>query len=101
VNNLVNHRHEKRLGRLLNNASLSCAWYKVCGTEEDGSAVKPWHLSYELTLRYCIKCNAEHYFLGKVVDIAQPEFNPNDYWTWQLEEMGFFDKTHESNRPND
>lgn len=87
VEEMTTHRHEKRLGRVLNNASLSCAWYKVCGTEEDGSAVKPWHLSFELTLRYCIKCNAQHYFLGKRIEIDEiPTSNPLSGW---MEKTGY------------
>lgn len=85
----LHHRHEKRLGRVLTNHQLSCAWYRVCGSDENG-AVKPDHLLYELEKRYCIKCNAQHYFLGEKIEYAPSEFNPNDHYLLALENMGFF-----------
>jgi hypothetical protein len=94
VEELTTHRHEKRLGRVLKNlSSLSCGWFKVCKTE------KPDHLAYEMELRYCIKCNTEHWFFLKRIEFEQTVFDPNEHWTWQLEEMGFFDKGHDTDRP--
>lgn len=90
------HRHEKRHGRFLKPNQLSCTIYRV--TPEDRKMEKPL-LLYEMELRYCIKCNAQHWFLGERIESDQSDFNPNEYWTWQLEEMGFFNKGHDSNRP--
>jgi len=96
VEEMTTHRHEKRLGRVLKNlSSLSCGWFKVCKTE------KPDHLAYEMELRYCIKCNTEHWFFLKRIEFEQTVFDPNEHWTWQLEEMGFFDKGHDTDRPKD
>lgn len=94
---MTTHRHEKRLGRVLKNlSSLSCGWFKVCKTE------KPDHLAYEMEKRWCIKCNAQHWFFTKQIEIENLSgFNPDDYWTWQLEEMGFFQKEPDTNHPND
>jgi len=83
------HQHEKRHGRVLSRRQLGCAWFKLLGTIED-VPVKPDHLAYELTLRYCITCNAQHWFFGDRVEYIPPQFNPEDYFTTELEEMGFF-----------
>lgn len=56
-------------------------------------------LLYEMELRYCIKCNSKHWFLGEKIENTDLQFNPNDYWTWQLEEMGFFNKGHDTTAP--
>ena len=90
------HQHEKRHGRFLSKNQLSCTIYRV--TPENRRMEKPL-LLYEMTFRYCIKCANEHWFLGERIEPDQSEFNPNDYWTWQLEEMGFFNKGHESTAP--
>jgi hypothetical protein len=90
------HRHEKRHGRKLNLNQLSCTIHRV--TPEHRKMEKPL-LLYEMELRYCIKCNSKHWFLGERIENPDPEFNPNDYWTWELEEMGFFNKGHESTAP--
>ena len=58
-------------------------------------------LLFELEMRYCISCNAKHWFVGERIEFEQTQFNPNEYWSWQLEEMGFFDKAQDTNRPND
>ena len=95
-NHSTHHRSERRLGRVLRDLSaLSCAWSRVC------KSVKPDHLLYEMEYKYCIKCNKTHWFFVKEIPFEQTEFNPNDHWTWQLEEMGFFDKAQDTNRPND
>jgi hypothetical protein len=90
---MMHHRHEKRFGVLKQNLSgLSCAWAKVCGP------VKPDHLLFEMEKRYCIKCNREHWFFLKQIQFEpQPQFDPNEYWTSELEEMGFFRQFDESN----
>lgn len=83
----MHHRHEKRFGVLKQNLSaLSCAWAKVCGP------MKPDHLSFEMEKRYCIKCNRDHWFLTKFIEYVQPEFDPNQFWTSELEELGYFDQ---------
>lgn len=49
------------------------------------------HLLFELSWRYCIKCNAEHWFIGDEIELDEvPGFNPNDHTTLALEEMGYF-----------
>lgn len=92
------HNHERRFGRVLTNNQFSCAIYRA--TPADRKWEKP-HLLYEMEMRYCIKCNSQHWFMGKKIELEQTVFNPKDFWTWQLEEMGFFDKAHESTAPND
>lgn len=83
---MTNHRHEKRLASInANLTSLSCAWARVCGP------CKPDHLLYTMQKRFCIKCNRSHWFFLEPIEFEQPELNPNDYWTSELEEMGFFD----------
>jgi hypothetical protein len=48
----MHHRSEKRLGRILSKHQLSCMWSRVCGFDvNDGTAIKPHHLLYELELR--------------------------------------------------
>lgn len=90
------HRHEKRHGRKLSKNQMSCAIFRI--TPENRRMEKPL-LLYEMTFRYCIKCANEHWFMGEKIETDQAEFNPNDYWTWELEEMGFFNKGHESTAP--
>jgi len=51
--------------------------------------------------KYCIKCNNTHWFFIREIPFEQTEFDPDEFWTWQLEEMGFFDKAQDTNRPND
>lgn len=83
----MHHRHEKRFGVLKENLpALSCAWAKVCGP------VKPDHLLYEMEKRYCIKCNREHWFFLERIDFEPHVFDPNQFWTSELWEMGFFDQ---------
>lgn len=94
----THHRHEKRLGRILNKNQFSCMMYRA--TPVNRRSEKP-QLLFELEMRYCIKCNASHWFLGEPIVFEQTEFDPNEHWTWQLEEMGFFHKAHESTAPND
>lgn len=80
------HRSEKRLSSInANLTSLSCAWAKVCGP------CRPDHLLYTMQKRFCIKCNRSHWFFLEPIEFEQPELNPNEYWTSELEEMGFFD----------
>ena len=93
----MHHRSEKRHGRILTKHQLSCMWSRVCGFDVNGKAVKPDHLLYELELRFCIKCNTEHYFLGEIVEFEQTVFNPNEYLTSELFEMGYFAQFDESN----
>lgn len=95
---LVIHTNEKRLGRVLNKNQFSCVMFKA--TPEHRRSEKP-QLLFELEMRYCIKCNAQHWFIGDKIEFEQTEFNPKEYWTWQLEEMGFFDKAHDTTAPND
>ena len=95
---LEHHTHERRFGRVLTNNQLSCAIYRA--TPADRKSEKP-HLLYEMTWRYCIKCTAMHWFMGKKIEFVQPSFNPDEKWTWQLEQMGFFDKAHDTTAPND
>ena len=95
---MVIHTNEKRLGRVLNKNQFSCVMYKA--TPADRRSEKP-QLLFELEMRYCIKCNDLHWFIGDRIEFEQAVFNPNEYWTWQLEEMGFFDKAQDTNRPND
>lgn len=96
----AHHRDEKRLGRYIDRSRLSCAWFKLLN-RNGGDLVKPDHLLFEMETKWCIKCNTIHWMFGEKIEFEQTEFNPNDHWTWQLEEMGFFDKALESNRPND
>ena len=79
------HNHERRFGRVIPLSQLSCAWYSVCGEN------KPL-LTYEMEKRFCIKCNAQHWFFVKKIEFEQPEFNPNDHWISDLYEMGYFDQ---------
>lgn len=83
------HRHEKRLGRVIKQSELSCAWYRVLN-KKGRDLVKPDHLLFEMEMRYCIKCNVIHWFLGEKIEFVQPEFNPNDYDILELREMGYF-----------
>ena len=92
----THHTHERRFGRVLTNNQFSCAIYRA--TPADRRLEKP-HLLYQMEYRYCIKCNARHWFLGEKIEFEQAEFNPNDYWTSELVEMGFFDKVRDANRP--
>jgi len=83
---MSHHRSEKRLARAkFNLTSLSCGWARVCGP------AKPDHLLYTMEKRFCIKCNRSHWFFLEPIEFEQPELNPNEYWTLELEEMGFFD----------
>lgn len=90
------HRHEKRHGRFLSPNQLSCTIYRI--TPENLRKEKPL-LLYAMSWRYCIRCNDEHWFMGERIEPDQTDFNPNDYWTWELEEMGFFNKGHDAKRP--
>ena len=83
------HTHERRFGRVLTNNQLSCAIYRA--TPVDRKTEQPL-LLYEMEWRYCIKCNAFHWFMGKRIELEQPAFNPNDFWTSELYEMGYFDQ---------
>lgn len=88
------HTHERRFGRVLTNNQLSCAIYRA--TPKDRKWEKP-HLLFEMEMRYCIKCNTQHWFMGKKIEFEQPVFNPNDYWLSELYEMGYFAQFDESN----
>jgi len=90
------HQHEKRHGRNLSKNQFSCAMYRM--TPEDSRKEKPL-LLYDMTYRYCIKCANQHWFIGENIEPEPSEFNPNEYWTWQLEEMGFFNKGHDTTAP--
>ena len=92
----AHHQHEKRHGRRLSTNQFSCAIYRT--TPADRKMEKPL-LHYEMEMRYCIRCNAQHWFLGERLDPEVSAFNPNDYWTWQLEEMGFFNKGQDTTAP--
>jgi hypothetical protein len=81
------HTHERRFGRVLTNNQFSCAIYRA--TSATLKTVKPL-LLYEMEWRYCIKCNASHWFLGEKLEFEQPVFDPNDFETVALEKMGFF-----------
>ena len=81
------HRSEKRLRRIWNKNQFSCMMYKA--TSADRREEKP-HLLFELEMRYCIKCNNKHWFLGEEIEFDQPVFNPNDYDILELREMGYF-----------
>ena len=94
----THHNHERRFGRVLSNNQFSCAIYRA--TPADRKSDKP-HLLYEMTWRYCIKCNAQHWFMGKKIEFAQPVFNPNDHHISALEEMGYFGQFEDANGPND
>lgn len=92
------HRNEKRLGRVLQNKNqFSCLMYKA--TPVNRRSEKP-QLLFEMEMRYCIKCNDQHWFLGERIEFEPTAFNPNEHWTWQLEQMGFFNKGHDTDRPN-
>jgi len=90
------HQHEKRHGRTLDKNRFSCAMYRI--TPENLRKEKPL-LLYDMTYRYCIKCANQHWFIGEKIESDQSDFNPNEYWTWQLEEMGFFNKGHDTTAP--
>lgn len=94
----THHNHEKRLPFILDKVQFSCMMNRA--TPADRKWEKP-HLLYHMEMRYCIKCNTRHWFLGEKIEFEQAVFNPNDYWTSELEEMGFFDKVRDTNRPND
>ena len=82
------HRSEKRLRRIWNKNQFSCMMYKA--TSADRREEKP-HLLFELEMRYCIKCNNKHWFIGDEIEFDEvPGFNPNDHTTLALEEMGYF-----------
>jgi len=88
---LTVHRSERRLPSVVANLnSLSCAWAKVC---RDG---KPDHLLFEMERRYCIKCNRLHWFFLKPIEFEQKKFDPNEYYTSELWEMGYFDQFDDS-----
>lgn len=43
-----------------------------------------------------------HWILGDEIEMDEiPTFNPDEYWTWQLEEMGFFHKAQDTTSPKD
>jgi hypothetical protein len=86
----MHHRSEKRLGRILSKHQLSCMWHRVCGFDVNGVAIKPDHLLYELEMRFCIRCNTQHYFLGEKIEFEQTEFDPSAHFTLALEKMGYF-----------
>jgi hypothetical protein len=87
VVDVKHHRKEKRLPSVKDNLSaLSCAWAKVCGPK------KPDHLLYSMKLRYCIKCNRQHWFFLEQLEYTPIVFNPNDYDILALQEMGYFDQ---------
>ena len=90
------HQHEKRHGRTLSKNRFSCAMFRM--TPENLRKEKPL-LLYDMTYRYCIKCANQHWFIGERIEPEKSDFNPNDYWTWQLEEMGFFNKGHDTTAP--
>ena len=92
------HTHERRFGRVLSLNQMSCAMYRA--TPANRRLEKP-HLLYEMEMRYCIKCNAQHWFLGERIAFEQPEFNPNDYWISELYEMGYFDQFDDAVGKND
>jgi hypothetical protein len=81
------HTHERRFGRVLTNNQLSCAIYRA--TPADRKTEKPL-LLYEMEWRYCMRCNAAHWFMGNKIELEQTEFNPNEYWISELYEMGYF-----------
>ena len=84
------HRHERRLGRRIRNTQLACAWFRVLN-KNGGDLVKPDHLLYEMEMQWCIKCNAVHWMFGEKIEFEQTELDPNEFWTSELEEMGFFE----------
>ena len=92
----AHHRSEKRLPLILDKNQFSCMMNRA--TPVDRKWEKP-HLLFHMEMRYCIKCNTRHWFLGEKIEFEQADFDPNEYWSWQLEEMGFFDKGHDTNRP--
>ena len=69
-------------------------------TPEDRRSEEP-QLLFELTMRYCIKCNAQHWFIGNEIEFEQTEFDPNDYWISELYEMGYFAQFDDTTAPND
>lgn len=96
----MHHQNEKRLGRYLDKRKFACAIAR--STPDNIRKENPPLLMFELEWQYCITCNMPHWTLGEEIMFDQePGFNPNEYWTWQLEEMGFFDKAQDANGPND
>lgn len=94
----THHNHERRFGRVLTNAQLSCAISRA--TPVDRKWEKP-HLLYEMEMRYCIKCNTQHWFLGEKLEFEQTVFNPNDYDILELRAMRYFDQFEDTTAPND
>ena len=70
----THHTNEKRLGRIISEAQLSCAWYRVLG-KKNGEPVKPDHLLFEMEKRWCIKCNTIHWVFGERLDFAENSTN--------------------------
>jgi len=93
----AHHTHERRFGRVLTNNQFSCAIYRA--TPAERKKEKP-HLLYQMEMRYCIKCNAQHWFLGKKLEFQDTGFNPNEHWTSELIDIGYFDQFDESNGAN-
>lgn len=89
------HSHEKRHGRIWTMQQLSCAWAQVCKTE------KPDHLLYKMELRYCIRCNRDHWFFTERIEFEQAVIDPNEYWYSELIEMGYFAQFDDTTAPND
>lgn len=92
------HRSEKRLRRIWNKNQFSCIMFKA--TPEHRRKEKP-HLLFDLEMRYCIKCNAKHWFLGEEIPFEQTDFDPNQYWYSELVEMGYFDRFDDALGAND
>jgi hypothetical protein len=83
------HRHEKRHGRKLDKRAFGCAIAR--STPDHIRQWEPPQLMFELTWQFCLFCNMPHWILGEEIDEDEiPKFNPNDYLTSELAEMGFF-----------
>lgn len=69
VANVKHHRHEKRLGRRIQNLqALSCLMSKSLTDRTK----KPDELLYEFEWRYCIKCCYPHWHILEQVEFIEP-----------------------------
>lgn len=69
VNEVKHHRHEKRVGRRIQNLQqLSCLMSKSLTDPNN----KPELLLYEFEWRYCLKCCYPHYHIIHEIEFEQP-----------------------------